>query len=329
MRLLQISELEELSGVPRQVVYFYVRRGLLPVAQKASATRAIYTDEHLALLQEITALKEEGLSIKQIKRRLAPHIQQAGATEVDLATEQLQQRREAILHEAARQFAEKGYDRTRISDIVQALGIAPQALYDFFPTKHHLFVACYNVYVDWMREQIEPHAQAETDLASRRAWRMYANLGIRALSPELQALAQIESLREKGDELRTLIRDTWRSVLAPMIQDLATVRSQDETPAFLSDELVAFGLVGAFGTMLMRASWDDKYTAKDAMQNMMAIDMAIEAVYEGRLDISQSMAGAAGLVDYLSKLPPPGLPPRPASSGTSTGGLHAHNNDRS
>ena len=81
--------------------------------------------------------------------------------------------------------------------------------------------------------------------------------------------------------------------------------------------------------MLMRASWDDKYTAKDAMQNMMAIDMAIEAVYEGRLDISQSMAGAAGLVDYLSKLPPPGLPPRPASSGTSTGGLHAHNNDRS
>jgi hypothetical protein len=103
-----------------------------------------------------------------------------------------------------------------------------------------------------------------------------------------------------------------------MMKDLATVRSQDETPAFLSDELVAFGLIGAFGTMLMRASWDDKYTAKDAMQNMMAIDMAIEAVYEGRLDISPSMAATAGLIDHLSKLPPPGLPPRPASYGASS-----------
>jgi DNA-binding transcriptional MerR regulator len=58
MRALSISELESLSGVRREVIYFYVRRGLLPQAQKASATRAIYTDEHVDLLRQIGTLKD-------------------------------------------------------------------------------------------------------------------------------------------------------------------------------------------------------------------------------------------------------------------------------
>lgn len=308
MRLLTISELESLSGMRREVIYFYVRRGLLPRAQKASATRAIYTDEHVELLDRINALKEEGLTIEQMKSRLASSIEQSQTMEVDLAANQVQQRRDAILDEAARQFAAKGYSRTRIVDIVQALGITPQQLYSFFPTKHHLFVACYNVYIDWMQAQIEPRAGEETDAAARMAWRLYANLGVQALSPELQALAQLQSLHEEGDDLRTLIRDTYQGVLEPVAGDLNGLRSGDNTPALFSDELVSYALLGAFGSILMRTSWDEKYGAREAMQNFMGIYLAIEGVYQGRLDIGERWAELAGLIDHLSRLAPPEPP---------------------
>lgn len=308
MRLLSISELERLSGTRRAVIYFYVRRGLLPAAQKASTTRAIYTDEHLALLERIGELKDEGLTLEQIKTRLAPQIDGSRTNDVDLAADQQHRRREAILHEAARQFAEKGYNRTRIGDIVQALGITPQLLYTFFPTKHHLFVACYNVFVGWMRTQVEPRAMQETDIAARSAWRMYANLGVQALSPELQAMAQVESLHGESDDLRTLIRETYESVLGPMIEDFTQLRPGGKTPSFLSDELMAYAVLGAFGSMLMRVSWDEKYGAKEAMQNMLGIYLAVEGVYQGRLDIGDRFAEVAGLIDYLSQLRPPGSP---------------------
>ena len=71
MQALTISELERASGVPRSTIYFYVREGMLPEAQKAAASRAIYTDRHLALLQEIVRLKAEGLPLTAIKERMA------------------------------------------------------------------------------------------------------------------------------------------------------------------------------------------------------------------------------------------------------------------
>ena len=51
MRALTIVELERESGVARRTIYYYVRIGLLPAAQKASPSRALYTEGHLALLR--------------------------------------------------------------------------------------------------------------------------------------------------------------------------------------------------------------------------------------------------------------------------------------
>ena len=57
VRPLTISELEQESGVPRSTIYYYVREGLLPPAQKAAASRAIYSDVYVALLGEIARLQ--------------------------------------------------------------------------------------------------------------------------------------------------------------------------------------------------------------------------------------------------------------------------------
>jgi AcrR family transcriptional regulator len=305
-RGLTISELEELSGVERSVIYYYVHRGLLPPAQKASPTRAIYTGEHADLLGRIDALKREKLTLEQIRERLA-HRVEAGAAAVDLVADETRRRRDAILEEAARQFAEKGYRRTRIADVCAALGIAPQALYGHFPTKQALFVACYRVYAGWLAADVEPHVEEEHDPAARLIWRMRASAAIQAFGPDLQALAQAASVHDDG-ELQEMTQETYRVITERAVADIAAVRDP-ETVAPCSEELAAMGLQGAFERMLMRVAWDDEYALRDAMRTHLVLYLALEAVLQGRVDISGRLAEVEHLLDDVSRRPLPTPPP--------------------
>ncbi|MGE5228591.1 MAG: TetR family transcriptional regulator [Deltaproteobacteria bacterium] len=310
-RGLTISQLEARSGVRRSIVYYYVHLGLLPPAQKASPTRALYTDHHVTLLEAIAELKREGLSLEQIRVRLAERIDTSNAGEVDLVADEQRRRRDVILEEAARQFAAKGYRLTRIADICEALGIAPRALYDHFPTKQALFVACYHVYADWLAEDVEPHVEEETDPAARLIWRMRASAAIQAFGPDLQALAQAASVHENG-ELQEVVQETYRVITERARADLAAVHDPDAAVPIRSEELAAMGLQGAFERMLMRVAWDDEYDLRDAMQTHLVLYLALEAVLDGRLDISGRLAQVELLLDEVSQRPLPAPPPAKA-----------------
>ncbi len=309
VRGLTISELEKISGVRRGVIYYYVHRGLLPQAQKASATRAIYAEEHLDLLARIGTLKDEGLTLDEIRERLAPRVEATAAPDVDLVAGEMRRRRGAILEEAARQFAAKGYRRTRIADICSALGIAPQALYGHFPTKQALFVACYHVYAGWLAADVEPRVDNETDPAARLIWRMRASAAIQAFGPDLQALAQAASVHEDG-ELQEMTQETYRVITERAEADLAAVHDPEAAPlSLLSEELAAMGLQGAFERMLMRVAWDDEYDLHDAMRTHLVLYLALEAVLDGRLDISGRLAQVEALLDEVGRRPLPAPPP--------------------
>lgn len=307
-RGLTISELEERSGIARAVIYYYVHRGLLPPAQKASPTRALYGERHVELLGAIAGLKQEGLTLAQIREQLAERIDGDGEPIPDLVAEDLRRRRDTILEEAARQFATKGYRRTRITDICAALGIAPQALYAHFPTKQALFVACYQVYAGWLAQDVAPHVEEETDPAARLIWRMRASAAIQAFGPDLQALAQAASVHDDG-ELQQMTQETYRVITERAEADLAALRDADAPPPACSEELAAMGLQGAFERMLMRVAWDHEYDLRDAMRTHLVLYLALEAVLDGRLDISGRLAALEPLLEDVSGRPLPAPPP--------------------
>ncbi len=302
-----IGELERESGVPRRTIYYYVHLGLLPPAQKASATRAIYTPAHAELLARIGELKVAGLTLEQIRAALADRVGARTAADVDLVAEEARRRRGAILQEAARQFAAKGYRRTRIADICDALGIAPQALYGHFPTKQALFVACYQVYADWMAADVEPHVDEQSDPAARLVWRMRASAAIQAFGPDLLALAQAASVHEDG-ELQEAIQDTYRTITERAEADLAALHGGGGAAPPCSEELAAMGLQGAFERMLMRVAWDDEYDLREAMRTHLVLYLALEAVLDGRLDISGRLAALEPLLDEVAGRPLPAPP---------------------
>ena len=66
----KIGALEKASGVTRDAIHHYVRLGLLPRPEKASATVAFYDERHLARLQRIRALRAHGLALPLIGRLL-------------------------------------------------------------------------------------------------------------------------------------------------------------------------------------------------------------------------------------------------------------------
>jgi AcrR family transcriptional regulator len=300
-----ISELERESGVGRNTIYYYISEGLLPPAQKASATRAVYNRSHAELLEEITRLKAEGLTLREIREELADRIDEAAENGIDLVAQQTEATREAILQAAARRFTEYGYEKTRISDICRDLGVNAQLLYSHFPSKRHLFLACFDVYVQWMNARVVVPIEETDDSAARLAWRVWAGLCLQALSRDLQAVARVEAFRPES-EFSPLVHEVYEKMLAGAADELAADRKDGANPGLFDDELVAYGFLGVLENMEMRAYWDDKYTKKDIVRTLLAMFLAVRAAYQGRVDLTDDWRAIAGLVDGLmAEIPRP------------------------
>ena len=79
-----IRDVERLTGVPRTTIHFYLRQGLLPRPQKTAASRSLYTEEHVRILDKIAELKQAGRSLVEIEKELQPRVDQANEVTVDL-----------------------------------------------------------------------------------------------------------------------------------------------------------------------------------------------------------------------------------------------------
>jgi DNA-binding transcriptional MerR regulator len=56
---MRMRELERLTGIGRETIRFYIREGLLPEPERASANSASYREEHVVRLRAIKRLQEE------------------------------------------------------------------------------------------------------------------------------------------------------------------------------------------------------------------------------------------------------------------------------
>ncbi len=303
MRVMTISQLERESGTSRSTIYYYISERLLPPAQKASATRAIYDERHLELLGEINGLKATGLSLREIEDRLAGRIEAAVENGVDLVAEQNEVTKNAILEAAAGRFAEHGYDGTRINDICRDVGVTGQLLYSLFPSKKHLFIACYQDYYQWMNVQVAGPIEQTGDSAARLAWRSWAGYGIQGFSPDMRAMAYLEASRPES-ELRPFVRQIHEKILAGMAEEMAREHVPGPNDGLFDEELVAYAFLGALEIMQMRASWGDEYTKNDLLRTLLAMYMAVRAAYQNRVDLSKDWEAVAGLVDRLAASSP-------------------------
>jgi TetR/AcrR family transcriptional regulator, transcriptional repressor for nem operon len=298
---LNIGELEKTSGVPRTTIYFYVRGGLLPVAQKKAASRAVYSQEHLDLLKLITRLKEEGLALEEIRKQVSPVVEAITAANADTAADHAEQLRQSILIAAAKLFPRKGYRGTRVADIIEEVGITPPVFYSHFASKQDLFVEAFDVFVNWMRRSLETRLPGEQNREARELSRVSDYYyGVRSVGFDLLSLVRSEAVRDDGD-LRDPARDALKHMTSDTHEDLVGLRNEHDIKIPLVDELAAFGLFGIMDSMVMRACWDDKYSAADVLWTAYAFLLGLRAIYTGQLDVSRDVARDQELIEELSR----------------------------
>jgi hypothetical protein len=92
------------------------------------------------------------------------------------------------------------------------------------------------------------------------------------------------------------------------LRDLQDLRHNAGTRLPASDELMAYGLLGGVENIVMRASWDDRYSRTDVLWSTLCMFLAVQALYSGRLDMRAEFERYAEAVDRLGTTPLP-VPP--------------------
>jgi AcrR family transcriptional regulator len=106
-----------------------------------------------------------------------------------------QHKRRRIMDALAELSAERGYEATKISDIVKRAGVARKTLYDNFEGKEEVFLAAFDAACEAVVERIETScAQAGEDWREKVEAGLGALLGFVAEEPALARMCMIEAL---------------------------------------------------------------------------------------------------------------------------------------
>ena len=268
---MKIKELAEKSGMPKSTIQYYLREGLLHPPLKTGRTSASYDESHLDRLRQIGKLKKGSrapLSFLKEKLEETGIPPQAVSQEFDVkktvgTTKEKKQKELEIIKKAIEVFSKKGYHRTKVSDITDALHISTGTFYIYFKNKKELFI---EVIEDVFRNIVGQAASAikeEGDFFKRMEIRgkvFYENY-----TQYNEILNQLRAEMAGDDQWpEEKIKKIYHGLTKPVIQEIEAA-VQKGIIRKIDPDLMAYALTGLIEIMSLRLSLDRKYTLKDAI----------------------------------------------------------------
>ena len=171
-KVMQISELERLTGVPASTIRFYVHEGIIPQPIRTGKTRAYYTRDHfkaIELIKKSQSAKKKTLQTirKEVEKKM-----------VEISTldglSMPQGYEEKIVLSATELFSTKGYGETSIDDIASHAKISKETFYAHFSSKESLFMECADRVFHDLYQDVWQRLRDEKDSISRAAARTSA-----------------------------------------------------------------------------------------------------------------------------------------------------------
>ena len=301
-----IRDLERVTGVPRTTIHYYLRQGLLPRPQKTAASRSLYTDEHIKILERIAELKGEGRSLLEIENELQPRVDHANEATVDLAAQEHERMHNRILALAAHEFATKGYKNTHVTTIMHKLGITATLFYSHFPSKHRLLAECVTILMKWSIKYVDDNQEDTDDAAERLLWNIFGHSRVFELGSAALAVIRVEGTQDDA-ELHRSMEEGLAATANIILKDLDQDQSKYPTPSKFRGELIALNLLGGYEHVVFRSKFDKRYSRKDLLEAHLWLFLAAQAARNGEIDIDTRLARHAELISKLSA----GLPPLP------------------
>jgi AcrR family transcriptional regulator len=283
------------------MIYYYRREGLLPPGQKSGGSPAVYGDEHVLRLQEIVSLREEGLSLAQVRERLCGACQPPTA-QTNMVEARANEIKSLLLDVAARHFAMYGYRGARISDIIAEAQLAPYSFYRNFDSKRALFVEVVETFVEKKIHEVEDFLASESDPVVRHILRTVAFLEKISMSPGMLTFIRAESLGA-DEATRDLVQQTYRSMASHHWDELKLMEGVGRPDPETRSELLAYAIVGVMENTSMRLSWDHDFSVEDYLWASLEVFLALRTLYVGPFDIGAEKKKYASLIHDLGENP--------------------------
>ena len=302
-----ILDLEQVTGVARTTIHYYLGHGLLPRPQKTAASRSLYTDEHVRILKKIAELKADGLSLAEIERELQPRVDQANETTVDLAAIEYERIHNQILAVASEEFTAKGYKNAHVTTIMRKLGITATVFYAHFPSKRGLLAECVTVLMSWSIKYVDREQAKTHDAAERLLWNVFGHSRVFELGSAALAVIRVEGTDGDADFHRS-IEQGLNATVDHILADLDQEQPDHPNASTFPGELIALNLFGAYEHLAFRSRYGKEYSRSELLKSHLWLFLAAQAARNGEIDIDSRLAKYAGLIEELSSKMPP-LPP--------------------
>ncbi len=171
--------------------------------------------------------------------------------------------REEALDRAMQVFWDKGYEATSLSELLEAMGIARQSLYDTFGDKHALFLEALERYetqrLDRMRSCLE--VAPSVIRAFREVFEGIVDESEAAKRRGCMGVSAVVELAPNDPELAKRSAARQRSLEAIFFRALEQAREKGELAASKDTRALARFLVGALQGLRVSATADPKSTA--------------------------------------------------------------------
>jgi AcrR family transcriptional regulator/predicted DNA-binding transcriptional regulator AlpA len=253
-RWVRINELAEITGVSRYTIHYYLKEDLLPPPLKTARTMALYNDIHIDCLRFIQGLRKHGLSImairKEVRQRFGKLWKSAGASgRLDGKDPNRglkgKWQRERIIETAVEFFSQRGYHRTHVSHITDALHLSKGAFYQYFENKDDLFVAVFDHLISLLTRNEETIAN-EPNFLVRMRERARAYFAFYKNYHKIFDIIRAESIGQE-DKTGMSIEAIYQRMLGPLVEDVKKAQEEGRIRSGNVDpEMRTFMLFGAF-----------------------------------------------------------------------------------
>ncbi|MHB8895316.1 MAG: MerR family transcriptional regulator [Candidatus Geothermincolia bacterium] len=257
-RPLKISDLEDITGLSRGTIHYYVREGLVSPPRKTSKTMAYYNAEHVDELREIRKLRESGYPVSRIREmtgRAGAGGRAAGPKKQSAESDKKRQ----IMDKAVEIFARKGYHQTKVTDITDALGLGHSTFYIYFPSKLALFIDCIDRVFEAMFAGVWQEIRDEKN--PLRRLRKRGEVVLKNYPQFVDVLQVLHSTVEDDPRLETRRKDIYASIAMTVKGDLAKAVEEGLLPPIEDIDIMSYLLVGFLETASLLMSINKSYTA--------------------------------------------------------------------
>ena len=304
--LMTISALSAKTGVPRSTIHFYLREGLLPQPEKGATNRSFYTNHHVALIRRIKESQESGRSLADIRIEIRDELVRIEKQDAGLVQRENQRVRKAIVRAATEEFLHRGYEQTRVADIIRKAGVTSQVFYSLFPGKAELLVECFETFVSWNLAFVEPRLET-TDPGERLLWRMLADARANEFGSSVMSVLRSEAANGDGSDRTRLVEQAWGPIIRRVILEFESfLQPGVEPPVPL--ELLAYSMIGANHDSSNRASWDDKYDREDVLATHLWLFLTVLDALARETGANPCISRYRGLIEEVAKREPESPP---------------------